>query len=406
LSQRIKRKNLVPKLILEKIDLVPELEREYSNADVQAEDNRLNDIIKNMKYNLTELRNEEENHPIVKEWRLKKNEFIRRWADALARKIEIGTWDKPIDWISTHISQEMRLLQFTEGEIDHVRRSLPNEYKREALARDSGVQLHPDLDETINIGFKDIEHYKPDELVDYVQKADDAEKLLKERFKTKLNNLELNKERAIEIIKEKQIPYTPTTPQKKDVISTIKPNPDNTGAAYRAAVDVYNTLLESKYDDYWKKLAEKLEAYPIEDKEQDREVARYINGKLIALESECRMLASFTDDKYAQNMLHWFRTLVLEDNYGKHAAAVMSKIKPKGETTKPRPLTRERVGDIKEKYWEWMKEFGEGMEHSAWWIGVADIWDKEYHQPYNADRRNRESPKLSETAFGSSSDEE
>jgi hypothetical protein len=39
------------------------------------------------------------------------------------------------------------------------------------------------------------------------------------------------------------------------------------------------------------------------------------------------------------------------------------------------------------------------MEYSAWWIGVADLWDKEYHQPYNADRRNREGPKLSETAF-------
>ena len=48
-----------------------------------------------------------------------------------------------------------------------------------------------------------------------------------------------------------------------------------------------------------------------------------------------------------------------------------------------------------------MKDLGEAMEYSAWWIGVADLWDKEYHQPYNADRRNREGPKLSETAFGS-----
>ena len=282
------------------------------------------------------------------------------------------------------------------------------------------MNIQPDLDETINIGFKDIEHYKPDELVDYVQKADDAEKLLKDRFKTKLNNLELNKEKAIEIIKEKNIPYTPTTPQKKDVISTIPPDPQQS-ESWNACMEVCNALNENKYVELWSKLGEKLVKYPPEDliegiyvinKEDDIEIARFIRGKLQSIISESRMLRSFTDDKHAFSLNHWFKVVKDEDDHGKHAAAVKNKIPPKqgktgpGVTKKDRPLTRERVGDTKEDYWLYMQDQAEAMGYDCWWKGVSEIWDEKYHAPYNADRRNRESPKLSETAFGSSSDEE
>ena len=400
----LRRKNLVPMLSLQSKYLVSEQTTTKLTAETIAEDRRLDDIINNMIYNLVELRKEEENHPIVQQWRLQKSEFITKWADALAAKTEIGTRKKPIDLISTEIIQKMRELHFSESECNYVSIVLDKDYKRQSLAH-PGININPDLDEVITIGFKDIDSYEPDELVEYVQKADGAEKLLKDRFKTKLNNLELNKEHAEELIKQKGIEYTPTTQQKKEVISTIKPLP-NKCESYYAAVEVYNEI-ETNHKQYWFKLAKKLEEYPpTEDKEDDRTVARYLNGKLQTLVSEGRMLSSFIDDKYATNLWGWFKTLVDEESYGKHAAAVMNKIFPKGVTTKPRPLTRERVGDIKEKYWEYMKDMAEGMEWLCWWAGLAKIWDDKYHNPYNADRRNRESPKLSETAFGSSSDEQ
>ncbi len=405
------RKNLVPKLILESKYLVSEQSAVKLTAETIAEDRRLDDIINNMIYNLVELRKEEDNHPIVQQWRLQKNEFITKWADALAAKTEIGTRKKPIDLISTEIIQKMRELHFSESECNYVSIVLDKDYKRQSLAHPIGINVNPELDEVITIGFKDIDSYEPDELVEYVQKADGVEKLLKDRFKTKLNNLELNKEHAEELIKEKGIAYTPTTQQKKDIISTIPPNPQK-GEAWNACVEVYNALNENKYVESWLKLAQKLEKYPPEDKKEDVEIARFLKAKLQSIESESRMIRSFTDDKYAFSLWQWCKVIVDEDDYGKHAAAVKNKVNPKqgpggpGVTKKPRPLTRERVGDTKGDYWDYMKELSKAMEYDCWWKGVAEIWDEQYHAPYNADRRNRESPKLSETAFGSSSDEE
>lgn len=380
------------------------------NTEITGESRHFDDIIKDAKYELLRLRNEEENHPIIKEWRLKKGECIRKWAEALDGKISIGTWNKPRDWICTEIRRDLRILGFNENEIDYVNQVLPKEFRRESLVREGiGRDISPDFEEITTVGLKDIETMNPEELQDYLDKNFQVRQINKDRAKTVENNLEVNNEHALSIAEQKGYHIKIPKEEKKETISTIAPLP-NKCEAYYAAVDVYNKLIEEKYDQYWYKLAEKLEKYPATAagepiSPEDKKIAQFIRGKLQTLESECRMLASFTDDKYAQNMWHWFKTIIIEGNFGKHAAAVMSKIVPKcGDpkqgTIKPRPLTRERVGDIKEKYLNWMYQFGEGMEYNAWWIGVADLWDKEFHSPYNADRRNRESPNLSETAFG------
>ncbi len=366
--------------------------------------------ISEAKFELLNLRNEEENHPIVKGWQLRKAISIRKWAEALDGKIATGLWNKSRDWICTEIRRELRTLGFNENEIDYVNQVLPKEYRRESLVREGiGRDISPDFEEITTIGLKDIEVMNPNELQDYLDKNFQIRQINKDRAKTVENNLEVNNDHALSIAEQKGYHVKIPKEEKKETISTIAPLP-NKCEAYYAAVDVYNKLIEEKYDQYWYKLAEKLEKYPATPagdpiSPEDKKIAQFIRGKLQTLESESRMLASFTDDKYAQNMWHWFKTIIIEGNYGKHAAAVMSKISPKcGDpnqaTTKPRPLTRERVGDIKEKYLKWMYQFGEGMEYYAWWIGVANEWDKEFHSPYNADRRNRESPNLSETAFG------
>jgi hypothetical protein len=420
----VRRKNLVPKLILEPVYLVSEQTIKLT-AETIAEDNRYNDIIKNMKFNLLELKKEENNHPLVRGWFEKKKYYVLTWANAKAGKTDIGTRKKPKDSICAEISQEIRdECDYQEYDARWIRECLPPEYKRESMVRENSggyaANISPDLDEVITIGFKDIDSYEPDELVDYVQKADGVEKLLKDRFKTKLNNLELNKEHAEEIIKQKGIPYTPITPQKKGVESTIPPDPEK-GKSWNACIEVFNALNENKYIESWLKLANKIEKYPpgemingemVLTKEDDVEIARFLMAKKQSIVSESRMLASFIDDKYAFSLWRWCKVIVDEDDYGKHAAAVKNKVNPKqgpggpGVTKKPRPLTRERVGDTKGNYWDYMKDQADAMGYDCWWKGVAEIWDEQYHAPYNADRRNRESPKLSETAFGSSSDEE
>ena len=302
-------------------------------------------------------------------------------------------------------------LGFNKNELHYVNEVLPKEFKRDSLARNpNGGEISTDLEEILSKTQKDIDHYKTkEEFQDYLEQNFKARQIIKDREKNDKSHLELEADYAYERAKRLGLDVDLPKEEKKETISTIAPL-SNKCESYYAAVDIYNKLTEEKYDDYWLKLAQKLEKYPATPAgspitEEDKTTARFIRGKLQTLESECRMLASFTDDKYAQNMWHWFKTIIIEGHYGKHAAAVMSKIVPKcGDpkqgTIKPRPLTRERVGDIKEKYLDWMYQFGEGMEYNAWWIGVANLWDKEFHAPYNADRRNRESPNLSETSFG------
>jgi hypothetical protein len=375
--------------------------KEYSSAEVQAEDKRLNDIIKDMKYNLVEVVNEEENHPLVQQWRIRKDEYIRKWGDALAGKTKIGTRNKPLDSISAQISNEMRKeLHFNEGEIRYVRKVLPDEYKRDY----PDIGHMADLDETIRVGFKDIDEYKLEELREYVENAGKVEKVLKDRTKLAVDNLQSGMEHAVETAAKKyRTKLILPKQQKPDIISTKKALP-NKCESYYAAVDVYNEI-ETKHKHFWLKLANKLEEYPATPAgepitKEDKTVARYLRGKLETLIAESKMLASFVDDKYAFSLWHWFKVLVDEDNWGKHAAAVMNKIKPVGDTEKDRPLTRERVGDVKERYWEDMKKFSKGMKWAAWWQGLAEVWDEKFKVPRNADRRNREAPKLSETSIG------
>jgi len=378
------------------------------------------DKINEAKHELLSQRNEEENHPLVKEWRQRKATSILKWAYALDDMISHKLWPKQRDWICTEIRIELRKLGFNENEIHYVNEVLPKEFKRDSLARNQiGGDISTDFEDVLTQGQKDIDDFDSiEEFQEYLDKNFKARQIIKDREKNATNYLDLNNEYALEVARQKGFPVNPPREEKKTTISTIAPEP-NKCESYYAALEVYNRLQGEPdpetgetidYNRLWLNLAKKLEKYPATAPgkpitEEDKQIARFINGKLQTLESECRMLKSFTDDKYAQSMWHWFKTIIIEGHYGKHAAAVMSKIvpkcgDPKKATTKPRPLTRERVGDIKEKYLDWMYEFGESMEFAAWWIGVANVWDQQFHAPYNADRRNREGPNLSETSFG------
>jgi len=117
------------------------------------------------------------------------------------------------------------------------------------------------------------------------------------------------------------------------------------------------------------------------------------------------------DEKWAFSLYEWFNTLVKEENYSKHGAAVKSKVESIGADGKPtgklRPLTRERVGDVKEKYWKDMQEFGDALNIYAWWLGLVKWRDIASQLTQRiADRRDRLAPVLSETAFGADSGKE
>lgn len=376
-------------------------------------DKQCDAIINDMKFNLVELRSEEANHPLTMQWRMRKNEYIRRWADALARKHEIGTWDRPLDWISTEISQDMRTLKFTEDEIRHVRESLPKKYKRESMARVSGGSttsgggasgigdggdISADLEPTLATTLRDIDRMSPDQLFEYVENATEAKRMIKDRHRTILNDVELGIEHATE--RSEQLGYRITmtpTDESSEVISTIKPNShpsQSSDVAYQL-----QKYIENDYLPAFRSMFDKLMTYPPEDPKDDSEVAKFLSAKLFRIRQEVIMIGSFTDDKYAFSLRNWFKVVVDDANHGKHAAAVKNKVTPIGITKKDRPLTRERVGDVAEQVWQYMLDWEKSLGYDAWWFGLVELWDNKYRVPLNADRRNREAPKLSEAAF-------
>src|SRR6185503_10985453 len=152
-----------------------------------------------------------------------------------------------------------------------------------------------------------IETMNPDEPQDYLDKNFQIRQINKDRAKTVENNLETNSDHALTVAEQKGYHIKIPKEEKKETISTIKPEP-NKCDAYYAAVDIHNRLAgepdpitgeKLDYTKLWFNLATKLKEYPLTPKDteatrEDREVARFLRTKLQTLESECRMLKSFT----------------------------------------------------------------------------------------------------------------
>lgn len=159
-------------------------------------------------------------------------------------------------------------------------------------------------------------------------------------------------------------------------------------------------------------IAQKAKQFPITDPEknkqkaiQTRAFAQFFYGY------NQRMLPSLHDLKWAFSDWEWFNTLIKEEQFSKHGAAVKSKVKAVdkegNETGDDRPLTRERISDVKEELWHDMQDVALSMDIHAWLTGLIEWHDIEGQVSQRvAQRRIKLSPKLSSTAFGADSGKE
>ena len=320
------------------------------------------------------------NDPNYKDHNKRKNAFYNEWAEALAKRLALGQKIPDLEdesGICAYIKNKKLAKGYSEYEIEWIGQSLPDKFKRPYT-------------KPSQLGNEELQTYKQKTAITslYELPADEIKKGWKEA-KAAVDHYEF-------VAKHKQIALVGHK-EREDPISTVLPEPGKS-ELYYAALDVYQ---EAKlFVDNWEGVVKKIEQFPIKDKKADRVCARKLRSLANFFNGFGRLLPTLKDEKYGQSLWGWFQTVVWEEGFGKHAAAVKSKIAPKGETKKPRPFTRERVGDAKERYWKDMQAFGKAMQAQAWWEGLID-WRDHFGEVSQriADRRNREGPLLSETAF-------
>jgi hypothetical protein len=191
--------------------------------------------------------------------------------------------------------------------------------------------------------------------------------------------------------------------ERGEKISTELP-PELETQFYFALFDLYQE--SDIFNENVLKIAKKVKVFPITDKKKNE--LRALQTRAFA---ECfhglnqRILPSLKDEKYAFSEFEWYNTLVKEENFSKHGAAVKSRVEAVDKDGKPtgqyRPLTREAVGDNKEEVTKDLERALVSFDVFAWLHGLVQWHDIEGQVAQRvAMRRIKLNPKLSETAFG------
>lgn len=322
---------------------------------------------------------EHQKDPFHKKWFDTQKEYILHLADAMKSECILEKREDDVKKISINIKKwrdDSGIGSMSDTWIETV---LPKEFKR---GYTNPTQL----------GIDKLQEFDSNYVISTLYELDDEElRRRHNKAKSAIDHAEfVAKQRGIALVGGKH---------KRDIISTVYPDEDDTTDSYQAALDVFREL--KVFTDNWQGVVEKVKKFPITDKKKDRECALRIRSLANMFSGFGALLPSCKDLKHAQSLWRWFDTIVEESRHGKHAAAVYKKIAAIGEVQgKLRPLTRERVGDIKEKLWADMLAFSKAMDIYAWWLGLVN-WRDEYGEVSQrvADRRIREGPRLSESAF-------
>lgn len=320
--------------------------------------------------------------PFHRKWFETEKEFVLHLADSIKQECILEKREDDIPKTSVKIKEWFKEQDIHSVSDNWIEQVLPKEFKR-------GYTTQPNLSGS---SIDKLQEFDSNYVISALYELDDEE--LRRRHNKAKNAVEhaefVAKQRGTALIGGKH---------KRDIISTVYPDEDDTTDTYQAALDVFREL--KIFTDNWQGVVEKTKKFPITDKKKDRECALRIRSLANMFSGFGALLPSCKDLKHAQSLWRWFDTIVEESRHGKHAAAVYKKISAVGEVQgKLRPLTRERVGDIKEKIWADMLAFSKAMDIYAWWLGLIN-WRDDYGEVSQrvADRRIREGPRLSESAF-------
>jgi hypothetical protein len=334
----------------------------------------------------------------------KKADLIQSWAvceEALGQ--EIST-------IARIIVSELIALDCKRG-VKHAYRVLDKKYKRDY--KQDLVGLGDEEEENVvNATFETASFLElPNEIISLetaphkdIQENEEAlSKLVKESKRRWQEYIDVMRRRGIARIGQRE----------SDVIGTPRPYDAAYGFFYEELVGL---PLENKPGGFKMDLddlagtindmAAKIADYPPETVKEDKELAAGIKPWRYMIQWINEHLRPYADEKFSQSYVDWFATEALNRDFGKHAAAVKSKIATLSGGF--RGMTREQVGDKIPDLAEKAINFRGALEiaNKGFLLMQKDLpfWRKRRLDPSVGTRKETVGPKLSESAFGSSKD--
>ena len=364
---------------------------------LDVRESRILDDIKNLDFNLRSTQN-------------KIQDIFLDWALVIEEQNVLGSYLKPVNTICSRIIQILK-----ENDLDELTKytyTLPDKYKQikfqNAGLFGSARKNTPFRTATAMVE-DELNMYRELEKEEYVKNMISDERpfsvylpsnvpvdgLSKEEIRKKYEMIKETKSRLREeqhaleeIIKKNNIALMGQELEKHE--STEKPI-ERITPFYTAIDDSINSL--NKLVNTLEQLKEKVRQFPpTEDDEAQIYATGYSQFMTELVDGINEFIKPIKDEKWTQSWPEWFKTALLEVNHGKHAAAKMSAaLSHKGVL---RPLTREQVGDTKERVFEQALDY----------VQMINMFDllTDYHnkhiRPRILDRKLRLSPKLSDNA--------
>lgn len=336
-------------------------------------------------------------------------EILHDWALVIEEQYFLGSYIKPVNTICSRIIQILK-----ENNLDELTKytyNLPDRFKQlkyqHAGLFGAAYKTTPfkTADDVVQ---NELDNYRELEKEEYVKNMLSSERkfpvflpantpldgmtkdeirrryeLIKEaksRLREELSNLEESiKLNNIALVEEKL----------EEHISTEKPESRET-EFYTA---IGGSILElSKLISTLEQLREKVLQFPPSNEDAAAYTAGFNEFISELIKGINNFIKPIKDEKFTNSLYDWFRTANLEYDHGKHAAGKMSA--EESHYGIMRPMTREIVGDSRDKVFDQAIEF----------VKMVNMFDqltgyhKKYIKPRILDRKIRLSPKLSEQA--------
>lgn len=323
----------------------------------------------------------------------KKSDLIRAWAVCLE---ELGT---ETNTIARTIVNELIKLDCRRG-VNHAYDVLDKKYKRDYRHDLSGVG-NEEIES--NVGFPTLEVGKflelPNEIVsletapkeDLQENEEALAKLVKETKRRWQEYIDAMRRRGIAREGQRESEVT-GTPQPYDIVH---------GYFYQEMMGMSEDLINTGQT--CRDIAEKIERYPPETQKEDRLLADGIKSWRPLFQWYNDQLRPYADLKFSMSYPEWFKAELLNRDYGKHAAAVKSKVETLSGQW--RSMTREQIGDKQIVIANKAVEFKGMLEiaNKAFELFQKNLpsWHRRRVAPSVATRKEMVGPKLSESAFGS-----
>jgi hypothetical protein len=336
-------------------------------------------------------------------------EILHDWSLVIEEQHVLGSYMKPVNTICSRIIQILK-----ENNLDELTKytyNLPDRFKQlkyQHAGLFGAAYKNTPFKSADDVVQSELDNYRELEKEEYVKNMLSSERkfpvflpantpldgmtkdeirrryeLIKEaksRLREEMSNLEESiKLNNIALVEEKL----------EEHISTDKPEARETefSQAIGSTIFELNKLVSTL-----EQLKEKVYQFPPNDDDAAPYTIGFNEFMSELIKGINRFIQPIKDEKWTNSWSNWFQTANLEYDHGKHAAGKMSAAPShKGIM---RPMTREIVGDSRDKVFNQALEF---VKMVSMFDQLTDYHEK-YIRPRILDRKIRLSPKLSEQA--------